>query len=198
LGVGPVAQLSSRIFHRLMGRILGRDDLAGQGADAVLLGRPVIDAVVACGEGNLNLFSLLMWLGFRQGTISYAKGERYLGRSAWTFRKRLKLFIDSVAAFSYFPIRFMSMLGIVLALIGFLYAAVIMALYFINGAPIEGWSSLMVVVLVIGGLQASMLGVLGEYLWRTLEEARRRPRYHIEATAGEFSTQITNSHAKKA
>lgn len=183
-GVGSVEGTFSRLFHKVMTRTIGNGDLAGHGADVFLIDRTAIDALVRCRESNLSLFSLLAWLGFRQSTVPYVKEERYYGRSGWTFRKKLKLFVDSVTAFSYFPIRLMSLAGIIFAALGFIYAAVLGVLAILGGAPVEGWTTLMVVVLVVGGLQMIMLGVLGEYLWRTLDEARGRPRYNIERATG--------------
>jgi polyisoprenyl-phosphate glycosyltransferase len=78
------------------------------------------------------------------------------------------------------PIRFMSYLGFFVALVGFAYAGVVI-FNAINGEPVQGWSSMIVVVLLLGGMQMVMMGVLGEYLWRALDEARRRPRYIVEA-----------------
>jgi dolichol-phosphate mannosyltransferase len=86
----------------------------------------------------------------------------------------------------------MSALGMAASVVGFLYAAFVAGLRLTVGTPISGWASLMVVVLVLGGLQMIMLGVLGEYLWRTLEQARQRPRYYIEdSTAGEQASQTS-------
>ena len=90
--------------------------------------------------------------------------------------------IDSVTSFSSFPIRLMSIAGGLVAMLGFIYAAGIIGLSFIDRVSVPGWSSLMVVVLVLGGVQMLMMGVLGEYLWRALDEARQRPQYLIEAT----------------
>ena len=94
--------------------------------------------------------------------------------------KKLKLVVDSITAFTYLPIRFMSYLGFVVALLGFGYAIFVVVHAFTAGTVVQGWSSLMAVVLVLGGLQMLMLGVLGEYLWRVLDESRRRPRFLIE------------------
>lgn len=183
-GVGAAEGAFSRLFHATMTRIIGRGDLAGHGADVFLVDRVAIDALTQCREGNLSLFSLLAWLGFRQSTVPYVKEERQHGHSGWTLRKKIKLFVDSIAAFSYFPIRVMSVVGIGTAVLGFLYALFVVGSAVLAGSPVEGWSSLMVVLLVIGGLQMTMLGVLGEYVWRTLDEARRRPRYNVERFAG--------------
>jgi hypothetical protein len=94
--------------------------------------------------------------------------------------------VDSITSFSYLPIRLMSAAGFITATLGFLYAGVV-TVNALAGRPPQGWASLMVAVLVLGGLQMVMMGVLGEYLWRALDEARRRPPYLIEAmttTAG--------------
>src|SRR5262249_27114557 len=151
--------------------------------------RVVADALTQHREANLSLYAILAWLGFRQGTILYTKRERKYGSSGWTLRKKLKLFVDSVTAFSYFPIRFMSIFGAIVALVGCIYAGVVVVNYII-GFPQQGWTSLMVVVLMIGGVQIAMLGILGEYLWRNLDESRRRPRYNIERVAGAALRQV--------
>jgi dolichol-phosphate mannosyltransferase len=111
--------------------------------------------------------------------VRYVKQQRLNGRSGWTLRKKLKLLIDSVTAFSYAPIRIMSLVGLGISLVGLFYAFVVVANY-LYGQPAEGWSSLLFIVLIIGGVQMSMLGILGEYLWRALDEARGRPQYNIE------------------
>src|SRR5262249_45676491 len=142
-----VARLVSRIYHAMMGKILANDHLTSDGADLFLIDRIVVDAVTQHREANLSLFAILAWLGFRQGTIFYTKEERKHGSSGWTLKKKFKLFIDSLTAFSYFPIRFMSLFGTMVALVGCIYAGVVIVNYMI-GFPGEGWTSLMVVVLV--------------------------------------------------
>ena len=155
-----------------------------KGADFFLLDRAVVDTFCRFGESNASILALITWMGFRQATIMCDKAARLHGRSGWSIKKKLKLVVDSVTSFSYVPIRFMSYLGIAVAFAGFAYASLVI-LNFLRGAPVQGWSSLMVAVLVVGGLQMVMMGVLGEYLWRALDESRRRPRYIIEATTAE-------------
>ena len=144
----------------------------------------MVDAFSRFSESNSSILALITWMGFRQATITYDKEARVHGRSAWTLKKKLKLVVDSVTSFSYVPIRFMSYLGFTVAFAGFMYAGLVI-LNYLRGAPIEGWSSLIVVVLVLGGIQMVMMGVLGEYLWRALDESRRRPRYIIEAATSD-------------
>ena len=150
------------------------------GADFFLLDRKVVEAFSQFSEANVSILALITWMGFRQTAVPYDKEARLHGRSGWDLRKKLKLVVDSVTSFSYLPIRFMSYLGLVVGLGGFIYAGVVI-FNAIHGDPVQGWSSLMVVVLVVGGLQMIMMGVLGEYLWRALDESRRRPRYIVEA-----------------
>lgn len=177
-------RLAARLYYHAMRRWIGLDSMAPNGADMVLLDRAVIDALLEFGERNLSIFALIAWMGFRQNSILYQKQDRTHGVSGWTFSKKLKLAIDSVTSFSFLPVRFFSGIGILFALLGFAYAGITMGRSLFYGSPVEGWSSLMVAVLVIGGVQLLMLGVLGEYLWRTLDEVRARPRYQLEAVAG--------------
>jgi len=141
-----------------------------------------VDALRQFGERNISLITLVTWMGFRQATITYTKRARLHGRSGWSLGKKVKLAVDSITSFTYLPIRLMSCLGFVVAVGGFLYASYVIVKA-MGGRPVPGWSSLMVAVLVIGGIQMLMLGVLGEYLWRALDEARGRPRYLVEAEA---------------
>jgi polyisoprenyl-phosphate glycosyltransferase len=172
-------RVASRLFHRLVRRWWGSDNLAAAGSDFFLVARPVIDVVNALGERNANVMALLAWVGFEQTTVLYDKAARTAGRSGWTVKKKTNLLLDFLFGFSAKPIRAMSIIGFVTAVLGFLYAVHVI----INaavGKPAEGWSSLMVVVLVLGGVQMMMLGVLGEYVWRSLDESRNRPRYIVE------------------
>jgi polyisoprenyl-phosphate glycosyltransferase len=172
------------LFYWVMRNVVGMRELAATGADFFLIDRRVIEAYRGFDERNVNLFALLAWMGFKQDTVTYTKEARLHGESGWTLQKKLKLAVDSITAFSYLPVRVMSWTGMLTAVAGFGYA--IWTIYnAITGQPVEGWSSLMVAVMVIGGMQMLMLGILGEYIWRSLDEARRRPRYTIEASTGE-------------
>jgi dolichol-phosphate mannosyltransferase len=177
-------RLAARGFYAAMRRCAGLDTLPPAGADCVLLDRVAVDALRSCAERNVNLFALIAWLGFRQAIVTYAKEERGAGRSGWTAMKQMKLLVDSITSFSYLPLRLAAVTGVATALAGFVYAGVVVV-NALAGNPVEGWSSLMVVLLLVGGVQMVMLGVLGEYLWRALDEARRRPRYVVEASVGE-------------
>jgi dolichol-phosphate mannosyltransferase len=122
-------------------------------------------------------------VGYHRRVIEYDRAAREAGRSSWTFAKKFKYFIDAFTAFSYLPIRAVSLIGVALALIGFFYAALIVALRLtgvITGAP--GFATLAVLVVVASGVQLFVTGMIGEYLWRVLEESRRRPPFLVEST----------------
>ena len=126
------------------------------------------------------MLALILWLGFRQGTISYKKEARLHGSSGWTFRRKVRLLIDSVTRFSHVPLRLMTVAGFMSSTAGFLYALDIVIGQIIAPAPVEGWASLMVACSGAESAQMMMLGVIGEVSVACLEESRRRPRYSIE------------------
>jgi dolichol-phosphate mannosyltransferase len=184
LGESASTIVFSRLYYWLMRTFVGLKQMPPSGVDFFLLDRQVLDGLRDFQESNVSLISLILWMGFRQESVVYEKQKRLHGSSKWNLESKLKLLVDSITAFSFKPIRYISYAGFVFAALGFLYAIRLIA-NAVNGHPVEGWTSLMVVVLVLGGFQMLMMGILGEYLWRTLDEARRRPRFLIEAAVGQ-------------
>ena len=179
-GVSRASLACSRMFYWIMRRI-ALPRTPPEGADFFLVDQQVISVLNNMPEHNHSILSMLVWLGFPQSSIRYTKERRLHGRSKWSFGKRLKLAIDSFAGYSYVPLRAASVLGLTTAAVGLLYALFVFvtALF---GRAVTGWASLMVVVLTTAGVQMMILGVLGEYVWRVLEEVRGRPRYVIESS----------------
>ena len=174
--------LASRAYSWLMNR-LTELRMPPKGADVFLADRVVVEAFRQMPERNLSLFAALAWLGFRQDAIPYVKQARHAGASKWTLRRKVLLALDSFIGFSYVPLRFMSYLGFLVAAAGSLWAVGILIAKLLGFTQAVGYASIMISVLILGGLQMLMLGVLGEYLWRTLEESRRRPRFFIEESS---------------
>jgi glycosyltransferase involved in cell wall biosynthesis len=174
----------SRLYYWVMREVAGLKEIPARGADFFLIDRRAIDAFFRFDERNVSILSLIAWMGFRQKSISYDKKARLHGESGWTLGRKIKLLVDSLTSFTFIPLRVMSVMGILFALTGFIYAAKVIADTFV-GIPVQGWASLMVAVLMIGGILMLMVGVLGEYLWRALEEIRNRPQYLIEESTGE-------------
>ncbi len=126
---------------------------------------------------------LVVWTGFPIKYIPYTREKRTFGKSEFTFYKKIRVAFDSLVSFSFFPIRFMTVTGFIVALLGFVYAAMLFISYFAGGEyPFKGWTPIMILILILSGLQMLMLGVLGEYLWRTLDGVRNRALYIIEKT----------------
>lgn len=175
-----LTRLNANLFYALA-RFFVTKNLPSTGAGTFLLGPKALAAAARFTERNLTLEGLFATMGFPIAVLPYERQARTQGVSKWTLAKKLKLFADFFVAYSYTPIRFFSYLGVVTAICGFLYAAFIFAARLYYGPAMEtGFSSIMIAVLILGGLQMVMMGVLGEYLWRTLDETRRRPRYLID------------------
>jgi dolichol-phosphate mannosyltransferase len=178
-GVSFADKAFARFYYWLM-RKFADVQPPREGADFLLVDRCVLNELRATPEKNTSVLLLIQWMGFPQDFISYTKAARHSGSSKWTFSKKLKLAIDSLAGFSYAPIRLASLFGVLFAVSGFVYALIVAARAIWWGSPVQGWPALMCVVLITARLQLLILGVLGEYLWRTYEESRHRPRYIIE------------------
>ena len=179
-GASFSTKLFASMYYGLMRRV-ALPNMPSQGADFLLMDRKVIDAYNAIPEKNSSLLAMVLWMGFQQTSIEYVKRPRHAGHSKWTLAKKLKLLVDSIVSFSYVPIRAMSYIGLTMAALGFAYAAGVAvgrALGWVVAGT--GFAALMTVLLVGQGLILTVLGVLGEYLWRTFDEARGRPRYIVE------------------
>lgn len=153
-----------------------------RGFDFFLIDQQVCGLINDIQENNAYLMGLILWLGFDPYVLYYdrqAREEKY-GQSMWTMAKKLKYFVDSFVAFSYFPIRLASGLGMLFSVLGLVYAIWVIVARLFLGIEAEGWASLMVVVLIAAGVQMLILGIIGEYMWRNLDETRRRPRFIIE------------------
>lgn len=171
----------SNTFYRLF-RTFALKAMPQRGFDFFVIDRQVCDLLSQINESNSYLMGLILWTGFDPAVVTYQRKEREAryGRSMWTFVRRLKYFIDAFVAFSYMPIRVSSIVGGIMSILGVVYAIFIIANRLVFNIKIEGWSSLMVVLLIVSGVQMTMLGILGEYLWRTLEQSRRRPNFVID------------------
>ena len=175
------SSLVSDLFYFLFRRLAVKS-MPARGFDFWLIDRQVRDLINGIQESNVYLAGLIMWLGFEPRVVHYdrqARPQKY-GRSMWTFTRKLKYFIDTFVAFSYFPVRLATGLGALFSLLGLIYGAWVIYARLALDVDAEGWASLMIVVLIAAGVQLLILGVIGEYLWRSLDETRRRPRFIID------------------
>jgi glycosyltransferase involved in cell wall biosynthesis len=171
------ARLTSRAFYAIVR--LSYPQIPPGGFDYVLMSRRVVDAFNSIEVRNRFFQGDLLWLGFKTTFIPYTRAKRVIGRSQYTFAKRLKNSLDAILDSSYLPIRFISLLGVLTAFAGFLYAINIVYARMMHQIPFTGWAPIMILVLVIGGLTMIMLGIIGEYVWRIYDEVRRKPNYVI-------------------
>lgn len=162
------------------------------GFDLFLIDRQVVQEVNKINEKNTSILSLIYWLGYESVFIPYIRRKREKGESRWTLGKKIKLFVDTFVSFSYFPIRLLSTIGILYAIISFLYGIFIFISWITYGIEVKGWVPMMIVLTFTAGLQMMLLGILGEYLWRTLDEARGRPGFVVD-TIYSAENEISNN-----
>jgi dolichol-phosphate mannosyltransferase len=172
-------RLLAKAFYGLIRRIaLPSYPERGTGSFC-LLDRCVVDAFRQFPERNRVFFGVVLWTGYPQAHVEYDRQERHSGVSKWTFWRQVKAALDTILGFSYAPVRAISGLGVLFAALSFAYVGVILVAWWRTGIAVPGWASLMAAIMFLGGLQLLALGVLGEYLWRILDESRRRPLYVI-------------------
>jgi len=170
------------LYYWMMRRLVGMTEMPARGADFFLLDRVVVEAFRRFSERNVSVLALITWLGFRQEFVEYDKQPRLSGHSGWTLARKIKLVVDSITSFSDFPIRFCTYVGLAL-----LASSLVVLIFAVVLLPQLGGGVLLLLSLIVGlaGLQLVAVGVVGEYVWRALEESRRRPPYLIEAMAGQ-------------
>ena len=147
--------------------------------------RPVVNILKQLPEKDRFLRGLAQWIGFKKKYIKYECDKRYNGVSKYSLKKMMKLAITGITSFSAFPLRIAWWVGLTISLSGFAYAMYILYEYFFaRGHVIAGWTSLTIAVLIIGGTQLMILGVIGEYLFKIFYEIKGRPLYIIQSTDG--------------
>ena len=166
-------------YYWLVRKTINKDMPQG-GCDCYLVDRQVIKVLEMMDEKNSSLTLQVMWVGFKTEKIYFHRKDREVGKSRWTLGKKVKLVVDSMMSFSYFPIRCMATVGFIFALMSLIGIILTIKEKFTTGTPILGYASLMSVVLFGFGLIFIMLSMLGEYIWRALEESRKRPPFIID------------------
>jgi len=153
------------------------------GFDIVMFSRRVQGCLNNNVEGNSSLFIQILSLGFKQSAVTYYKNARLVGKSKWTVSKKIKLLIDSFVAFSFAPIRLVSLIGVVFFFLGIVWTGYIVFRKLVFNDLASGWPALMSILMVGFGVTNISLGIIAEYLWRTLDASRKRPVYVIEEIA---------------
>lgn len=174
----PFKRGTARLFYRLM-QGLGAETVVNH-ADYRLLSKQVLEALEGYREVNLFLRGIIPMIGYQSAVVEYDRGERLLGESKYPFGKMLALALNGITSFSVKPLRIISGLGIIVSLFsvfGLLYALISKWM----GQAVSGWTAIVASMWLLGGMQLLCLGVCGEYIGKTYEEVKQRPRYIIES-----------------
>ena len=176
-------RLAYAAFYRLLQRISDIQIPLDSG-DFCLMDRAVVDTIKSMQERNRFVRGLRSWAGFRQIGLDYDRDKRYGGEVKYTLTKLMKLALDGIFSFSYFPLQLASYTGFIISIVSFL--GIIVYLYrkiFVGGEP-QGFPTLVILILFMGGIQLVFLGVIGEYIGRIYDEVKKRPTYVVRSTYG--------------
>jgi glycosyltransferase involved in cell wall biosynthesis len=183
------SQLLSDWFWRLYRRFVIPEMPKG-GVDVFGCTRQVCDRLLELKEVNTNLIALLLWLGFRRTFVPYERRARLEGRSAWTLGRKFRYALDSVFSFTDLPVRVLLFLGAVGTTFAIVAGVTVFVMWSLGRVPVLGYTPLMLVMTFFGGLTALGLGIIGQYLWLSLQNARSRPNFVVR-TAQSFDSDRT-------
>lgn len=172
---------SAQIYYRLLS-MLGVKVVYNH-ADYRLLGRRALEALKQYSEVNLFLRGIVPLLGFKTTTVFYDRAERFAGESKYPLRKMLMLAFDGITSFTAFPLRLISMMGLLVSFISAVMICWVLWVKLFTAQALPGWASSVIPIYFLGGIQLLSIGVLGEYVAKIYSETKRRPRYFIEETA---------------
>ncbi|MGH9340645.1 MAG: glycosyltransferase family 2 protein [Acidobacteriota bacterium] len=182
-GTGLFKDSSSRFFYRLISR-LSEVEIPAGAADFRILDRKVVQVFQAMDERALFLRGLVSWVGFQQAEIPFDAAARQSAGSRYSLFKMLRFAVDGITSFSSIPLYLSAILGMVASLLGFIYAAYAVYARLFTNQTVEGWTSVIIALLVLGGVQLMALGVHGVYLGRMYNEVKKRPRYLVRRAFG--------------
>ena len=169
----------ANIYYRLVCKFVS-SKMPKSGFDCYLVDRKVIEALKLLDERNSAITLQILWAGFKTGIVTYTRLSRQKGKSRWTLSKKIKLVLDSFVTFSSAPVRFIEFIGGLFAAGACIWGVVLIILNLTGTIEVEGWTTLMILLLFSSGMIMLILGILGEYVWRILDVAQNRPVYFIE------------------
>jgi polyisoprenyl-phosphate glycosyltransferase len=180
---GPLKRVSASLFYRLF-RALSSVNLPANAADFRLLDRKVIDAFGRIRERTRFLRGLTSWVGYRSIAVPYRAPARHSGRSKYGFKRMFRFAVDGLVSFSATPLYVAIFVGLLLAIAGLGYFLYVLYSRLVIRSALPGWTSIIVIVMLIGGLQLSLMGIIGIYIGRIYEETKRRPLYLVTRRIG--------------
>lgn len=174
-------KITASIFYRLLQK-LTQVDIPPDTGDFRLIDRKVITTLNEMPEKNRFLRGMVSWAGFRQTGITYVREERFAGETKFPFFKMLKFALTGITSFSFVPLQLASYFGFIVSAGAFISGLYVLYLKFFTDKTIQGWTSLMIALLFLGGIQLITLGIVGEYIGRMSDEVKQRPAYVIRDT----------------
>ncbi|MGO4552497.1 glycosyltransferase family 2 protein [Lysobacter sp. 2RAF19] len=171
---------TAHAFYRVIGR-LSRTPVPPDTGDFRLLSPRAVAALRQLRERNRFMKGLFGWVGFRQIAVPYVRAPRAAGQTKFNFWRLWNFAIEGITGFSTAPLRVATYIGLLTALLAFIYAVWVIVKALAWGDPVAGWPTMMAVILFLGGVQLIALGTIGEYLGRLYEEAKQRPLYLVDA-----------------
>ncbi len=172
-------KFTAKIFYRFL-RFMCDIDIPIDTGDFRLISRKVCDVMTSLTERNRYVRGLVSWVGFKQAAVEYVREERFAGETKYPLKKMLKLSADGITSFSTKPLKISKNLGLLTAFMGFIYMIVVILNKFAFGRTVQGWASIVILILLVGGINLIMLGVVGEYIARIFDESKNRPLYIID------------------
>jgi len=182
-GEGRLKDWTARGFYRLLGR-LAEIDVPPAAGDFRLVDRSALEAVRAMRESNRYLRGMFSWVGFRQSGVSYTSPPRPVGRSKYSATRMARFAMDAVIGFSARPLRLALTLGFLVSIASILFGLSAIVSKLAGVFVVPGWTSIMVLVGVVGGIQLIVLGIIGEYIAHIFDEVKRRPLYVVSRAHG--------------
>jgi glycosyltransferase involved in cell wall biosynthesis len=174
----PLKRMTSLLFYKIFS-YLADIEYDGDSGNFCIMSRNVVMNFRRLGEQLRFFRGLVQWMGFPTSSIEVKHGERFEGKSSYTFVKLWKLATETIIAYSDKPLRIAVRLGFLMALFSFCYGSYILGRALFYGSPVPGWNSLIVSLYFIGGIIISILGIIGIYLGKTFDESKKRPLYII-------------------
>jgi dolichol-phosphate mannosyltransferase len=152
--------------------------------DFALMDKKVVEVLKGMPEHSRFIRGMRAWAGFRSGSILYKRQSRYAGSSKYPLRKMIDFALTGLLGFSTVPLRFATYIGICMAISSFIAGIAIICMKLLTDYPIEGWSSIMLSIFFVGGVQLCIIGIMGEYIGRIYTEVRQRPLYVVKEQVG--------------
>lgn len=187
-------RLSAGMFYKIMSMLIKMDMNAS--SDFKLLDRKVVDVLLSLPERNTFFRALSFWVGFRTETVTYEVQERLYGKSKWSFFSLMKYAVTNATSFSTLPLQLVTVMG----LVAILFSVVLFIqtlIRFLSGTAVEGFTTVILLILMIGGFLMLGLGIVGHYLARIYEEVKGRPKYIIRQTTEEDTVKCDRKKEKR-